>query len=289
MQRRSKVPDSSIVDQLNSVIAHHPVDEVLVALPMNKYGPLVETIVSHCEEQGIVVRVRTETFNLQVARSYVDDLQGVPVMTIQSGPADSWQLVIKRLIDIAGSAAFLLALAPLFAVVILLIRLDSPGPVFFSQERIGFNKRRFRMLKFRTMVDGSDQQQHMIEHLNEVQGPVFKIKNDPRITRIGKLLRRFSIDELPQLINVLKGDMSLVGPRPLPIRDVERIDISAHKRRFSIKPGITCLWQVNGRSNIDFEHWVRLDLEYIDKWSLGLDLVILLKTIPAVLRGPGAY
>jgi exopolysaccharide biosynthesis polyprenyl glycosylphosphotransferase len=289
MQRGSKVPDSSIIKQLNSVIAHHAVDEVLVALPMNKYGPLVETIVRHCEEQGIVVRVRTETFNLQVARSYVDDLQGVPVMTIQSGPADSWQLVIKRLIDIAGSAAFLLALAPLFAVVILLIRLDSPGPVFFSQERIGFNKRRFRMLKFRTMVDGSDQQQHMIEHLNEVQGPVFKIKNDPRITRIGKLLRRFSIDELPQLINVLKGDMSLVGPRPLPIRDVERIDISAHKRRFSIKPGITCLWQVNGRSNIDFEHWVRLDLEYIDKWSLGLDLVILLKTIPAVLRGPGAY
>jgi exopolysaccharide biosynthesis polyprenyl glycosylphosphotransferase len=283
------VPYSSIVDQLNSVIAHHPVDEVLVALPMNKYGPLVETIVRHCEEQGIVVRVRTEIFNLQVARSYVDELQGVPVMTIQSGPADSWAIVTKRLIDIVGSAALLLALAPLFAIVILLIRLDSPGPVFFAQERVGFNKRHFRMLKFRTMVDGSDQQQQMLEHLNEVKGPVFKIKNDPRITHIGKFLRRFSIDELPQLFNVLTGDMSLVGPRPLPVRDVERIDISAHKRRFSIKPGITCLWQVNGRSNIDFEHWVRLDLEYIDKWSLGLDLIILLKTIPAVFKGPGAY
>jgi len=137
MQRRCKVPDSSIVDQLNSVIAHHPVDEVLVALPMNKYGHLVETIVRQCEEQGIVVRIRTETFNLQVARSYVDDLHGVPVMTIQSGPTDGWALVMKRLIDIAGSAALLLALAPLFAIVMLLIRLDSPGHVFFAQERVG--------------------------------------------------------------------------------------------------------------------------------------------------------
>ena len=283
------MPDSSIVDQLNSVIAHHPVDEVLVALPMNKYGPLVETIVRHCEEQGIIVRVRTEIFNLQVARSYLDDLQGVPVMTIQSGPTDGWALVIKRLIDIVGSAALLLALAPLFAIVMLLIRLDSPGPVFFAQERVGFNKRRFRMLKFRTMVDGSDRQQHMLEHLNEVEGPVFKIKNDPRVTRVGGLLRRFSIDELPQLINVLRGDMSLVGPRPLPVRDVERIELQWHKRRFSIRPGITCLWQVNGRSNIGFDDWVRMDLDYIDKWSLGLDLLILMKTIPAVFKGPGAY
>jgi exopolysaccharide biosynthesis polyprenyl glycosylphosphotransferase len=289
MQRRFKVPYSSIVDQLNSVIAHHPVDEVLVALPMNKYGPLVETIVRYCEEQGIVVRVRTETFNLQVARSYVDDLQGVPVMTIQSGPTDGWALVMKRLIDIAGSAALLLALAPLFVIVMLLIRLDSPGPVFFVQERVGFNKRRFRMLKFRTMVDGSDRQQYMLEHLNEVEGPVFKIKNDPRVTRVGGLLRRFSIDELPQFINVLRGDMSLVGPRPLPVRDVERIELQWHKRRFSVRPGITCLWQVNGRSKIGFNEWVRMDLDYIDTWSLGLDLLILLKTIPAVFRGPGAY
>jgi exopolysaccharide biosynthesis polyprenyl glycosylphosphotransferase len=283
------VSETSIVDQLNSVIAHQPVDEVLVALPMNKYGSLVETIVRHCEEQGIVVRVRTEMFNLQVARSYVDDLQGVPVMTIQSGPADSWQLVMKRLIDIVGSAALLLALAPLFAIVTLLIRLDSLGPVFFAQDRVGFNKRRFKMLKFRTMVVEADQQQDTLEHLNEAQGPVFKIKNDPRITRVGKFLRRFSIDELPQLLNVLKGDMSLVGPRPLPVRDVQRIDVQWHKRRFSIKPGITCLWQVNGRSNIGFNEWVRMDLDYIDKWSLGLDLLILMKTIPVVFRGPGAY
>jgi exopolysaccharide biosynthesis polyprenyl glycosylphosphotransferase len=284
-----KAPEISVIDQLNIVMAHQPVDEVFLALPMNQYGALAETMVSYCEEQGIIVRVRTETFNLQVARSFFDDLQGIPVMTIQSGPADSWQLAMKRFIDIVGSAALLLALAPLFAVVALLIRLDSPGPVFFTQERVGFNKRRFRMLKFRTMVAEADKQQELLEHLNEAEGPVFKIRNDPRITRVGAFLRRFSIDELPQLINVLKGDMSLVGPRPLPVRDVERIEIRWHKRRFSIKPGITCLWQVNGRSEIGFDDWVRLDLEYIDRWSLALDVVILMKTIPAVFKGPGAY
>jgi exopolysaccharide biosynthesis polyprenyl glycosylphosphotransferase len=256
---------------------------------MDKHGPLVETIVRHCEEQGIVVRVQTELSNLRVARSYLDELEGVPVVTIQSGPQDDWQLLLKRLIDIAGSIVLLLALAPIFIAVACLIKLDSPGPVFFAQERVGFNKRRFRLLKFRTMQDGSDQQQQSLEHLNEAEGPVFKIKNDPRVTRLGQFLRRFSIDELPQLINVFKGDMSLVGPRPLPVRDVARIDSQWHKRRFSIKPGITCLWQVNGRSNIGFNDWVRMDLDYIDKWSLGLDFKILILTIPAVFRGRGAY
>jgi exopolysaccharide biosynthesis polyprenyl glycosylphosphotransferase len=284
-----KVPEIAVVQQLNAVIANQPVDEVLLALPMNHYAALVETMVRHCEQQGILVRVRTDIFNLQVAKSYADDLHGIPVMTIQSGPVDSWQLVMKRLIDMLGSAALLLVLAPLFAVVALLIRLDSPGPVFFAQERVGLNKRRFKILKFRTMVIEADKQQDMLEHLNEAEGPVFKIKKDPRITRIGAFLRRFSIDELPQLVNVFKGEMSLVGPRPLPVRDVERIDAQWHKRRFSIKPGITCLWQVNGRSNIGFNDWVRMDLDYIDKWSLRLDLLILLKTLPAVLKGPGAY
>jgi exopolysaccharide biosynthesis polyprenyl glycosylphosphotransferase len=281
--------ESTIMEQLNTVIADQPVDEVLVALPMDKYGPLVETIVRQCEEQGVIVRLQTDISCLQVARSYVDELEGVPVMTIQSGPQDGWALVAKRLIDFIGSAVLLIALAPLFAIVALLIRFDSRGPVFFAQERVGYNKRRFRVLKFRTMAVEAEKQQHVLEHLNEVEGPVFKIKKDPRITRVGAFLRRFSIDELPQLVNVLKGDMSLVGPRPLPVRDVERIDKQWHKRRFSIKPGITCLWQVNGRSNIGFNEWVRMDLDYIDKWSLGLDLVILLKTLPAVFRGPGAY
>jgi lipopolysaccharide/colanic/teichoic acid biosynthesis glycosyltransferase len=180
-------------------------------------------------------------------------------------------------------------LAPLFAVVAWFIRKDSPGPVFFTQERIGFNKRPFRLIKFRTMMDGADHQQAELEHLNEAAGPVFKIKSDPRVTRVGKFLRRFSIDELPQLVNVLKGNMSLVGPRPLPVRDFDRFNTQWHKRRLSVKPGMTCLWQVNGRSNVTFDHWVQMDLEYIDNWSLGLDMKILLKTIPAIMRGSGAY
>ena len=188
-----------------------------------------------------------------------------------------------------GGAALLVALAPLLAIVSLLIKIDSPGPILFSQKRDGLNKRSFQLLKFRTMIVGADQQQHGMEEFNEAQGPVFKIRDDPRVTRLGKLLRRYSIDELPQLFNVLNGDMSLVGPRPLPVRDVERIKVQWHKRRFSVKPGITCLWQINGRSDVTFDHWVEMDLEYIDKWCLGLDIKILLKTVPVVLRGSGAY
>jgi len=151
------------------------------------------------------------------------------------------------------------------------------------------NKRRFLLIKFRTMADGAEKGQATLETLNEADGPVFKIKNDPRVTNIGRFLRRYSLDELPQLFNVLKGEMSLVGPRPLPVRDIERIDLQWHKRRLSMKPGLTCFWQVSGRSDVSFDHWVRMDLQYIDNWSLPLDLKILLKTIPAVLRGSGAY
>jgi exopolysaccharide biosynthesis polyprenyl glycosylphosphotransferase len=281
--------ESEVVARLESVLRNQSVDEVLVTLPPKRYGHLVEKIVNRCEEQGVIVRVRAEMFELQIARTYTDELEGLPVLTFRSGPQDDWRIVAKRLIDIVASAMLLFILAPLFAVVAWLIKLNSPGPVLFAQERIGLNKRRFKMLKFRTMVNGADQHQATLEDLNEADGPVFKIKNDPRVTPLGKFLRRYSIDELPQLINVLNGDMSLVGPRPLPVRDVERIDVASHKRRFSIKPGLTCLWQVNGRSNVGFEDWVRMDLEYIDRWSLGLDMLILLKTIPAVLRGPGAY
>ena len=166
--------------------------------------------------------------------------------------------------------------------------ITSPGPVFFVQERVGLNKRRFRLYKFRTMLKDAELKQAELESLNEVEGPVFKIKNDPRITPIGKFLRKMSIDELSQLINVLKGDMSLVGPRPLPVRDYNGFDQDWHRRRFSVRPGITCLWQVDGRSDIPFETWMELDMKYIDNWSLTLDLKILLRTLPAVLRGSGA-
>jgi lipopolysaccharide/colanic/teichoic acid biosynthesis glycosyltransferase len=160
--------------------------------------------------------------------------------------------------------------------------------VFFIQERVGLNKRRFRLYKFRTMVADAEERRREIEHLNEASGPVFKIRNDPRCTPVGKFLRKTSIDELPQLFNVLKGDMSLVGPRPLPVRDYQGFDQDWQRRRFSVRPGITCLWQINGRSSTPFEKWMELDMEYIDRWSLGLDFKILAKTIPAVLKGAGA-
>jgi exopolysaccharide biosynthesis polyprenyl glycosylphosphotransferase len=281
--------ESPVLYELGDVLAKEAVDEVFVALPVERYSNIVDGVVQQCEEQGIMVRVRTPMFNLRIARTHIDDLDGVPVISIHSGPQEGWQLFVKRLIDAVGSAFLVILLSPLLLLVSLLIKATSPGPVFFRQERLGLNKRRIKLLKFRTMVPDADKQQRELEHLNEAEGPVFKIKNDPRVTAVGRFLRRFSIDELPQLFNVLTGEMSLVGPRPLPIRDVERIDAQWHKRRFSVKPGLTCLWQVNGRSDVNFERWVRLDLEYIDRWSLGLDMKILAKTIPAVMRGSGAY
>jgi len=169
------------------------------------------------------------------------------------------------------------------------IKLTSPGPVFFRQQRSGLNGRPFTMLKFRSMVTDAEQRRHELEVLNEMSGPVFKVTHDPRVTPIGRLLRKFSLDELPQLLNVARGDMSLVGPRPLPVDEVRRFDELAHRRRLSVKPGITCLWQISGRNNVtDFKDWVRLDLEYIDNWSLWLDLRILARTVPVVLLGTGA-
>jgi lipopolysaccharide/colanic/teichoic acid biosynthesis glycosyltransferase len=170
-----------------------------------------------------------------------------------------------------------------------IIKITDPGPVFFKQSRIGLGKRRFQMYKFRTMVADAEQQLRNLEHLNEASGPVFKLRNDPRITPFGRLLRKTSLDELPQLINVLRGEMSLVGPRPLPVRDYEGFNEDWQRRRFSVRPGLTCLWQIAGRSSIPFEKWMQLDLQYIDRWSFWLDLQILMRTIPAVIRGLGAF
>jgi lipopolysaccharide/colanic/teichoic acid biosynthesis glycosyltransferase len=186
------------------------------------------------------------------------------------------------------ASIMLVLLFPLLAFVALAIKFDSEGPVFFIQGRVGFNKRRFRMIKFRTMCADAEARMQEVEHLNEKSGPIFKISKDPRTTRVGKWLRKASIDELPQLINVLFGDMSIVGPRPLSVRDALRMEEAWQKRRFSVKPGLTCLWQVSGRSNLSFEQWMELDLEYIDRWSLGLDGMILLRTIPAILLARGA-
>ena len=263
------------------------IDEVVISLPVKSYYDKIDTIIKFCEEQGIIIRFLSDLFDLEIAKSYIDHLDGIPVLTLHSAPVDQWRLLAKRGIDVALSSILLTLLLPFFMVVALLIKIDSRGPVFFIQERVGLNKRRFKLVKFRTMVKGAEKFKKSIEELNEVSGPVFKIRNDPRVTGIGKWLRRTSIDELPQLINVLKGEMSLVGPRPPIPSEVEQYEREA-RRRLSMKPGITCLWQIKGRSNIPFEEWMELDKEYIDNWSLWLDLKILAKTIPAVIRGSGA-
>ncbi|HET9063593.1 MAG TPA: sugar transferase [Candidatus Binatia bacterium] len=263
-------------------------DEVFVVLPLTEQEASVRDLVSLCEAEGITVRVLAHIANLSYARLVVDEVAGHPVLSVVSGPRDSLQLTLKRAIDVVGALGGGLLLSPVLLAVAIAIKLDSRGPAVFVQERVGQNRRRFKTYKFRTMVDGADGVQHRLEHLNEARGPVFKIKEDPRVTRVGRWLRRTSIDELPQLLNVLAGDMSLVGPRPLPVRDVEKMDVRWHKRRFAVRPGITCLWQANSREP-NFDEWIKSDMEYIDRWSLKLDLLILLRTIPAVITGTGAH
>jgi exopolysaccharide biosynthesis polyprenyl glycosylphosphotransferase len=264
------------------------VDEVMICLPVRSQYEAIAGIVSAAGELGLTVRMPVNFFDSRSADSQIDYLNETPVVTLtQSEPIPSG-LLVKRVVDIFGSALALLMLAPVFLLIALAIRVGSRGPVFFSQERVGLGRRKFRMWKFRSMVEDAEERQAALEQLNEVQGAAFKMREDPRVTRIGHLLRRSSLDELPQLYNVLVGDMSLVGPRPLPLRDVARLSDSWQLRRFSMKPGITCLWQINGRHEINFNHWMELDLQYIDSWSPALDIEILAKTLPAVLRGSGA-
>lgn len=269
-------------------IANNVVDEVMIGLPLRSKYREAANIVQRCANQGIMVRFLSSIFESRLASSKSDQFEGESIITLSSDIAEGWQVMVKRIMDLVISLSLLLILLPLFVAVAIWIKMTSPGPVFFVQERLGLNKRRFRLYKFRTMVPDAEERLPALEHLNEANGPVFKIKNDPRITSVGKILRITSIDELPQLLNVVKGDMSLVGPRPLPIRDYEGFDHDWHRRRFSVRPGITCLWQVNGRSFVPFETWMELDMKYIDEWSLLLDLRILLKTVPVVLKGTGA-
>lgn len=270
------------------ILTENVVDEMMIALPVKTYYQQISQITRIAEEQGVVVRLHSELFDLNVARTRAEQLDDVPVLTLYTVPPRDWSHACKRLIDIAVAGAALILLSPLMLLITLIIKLTSPGPALFVQERLGLNKQRFPMFKFRTMVVDAEARQQELEALNEAGGPVFKMRNDPRITPIGRWLRKTSLDELPQLLNVLRGDISLVGPRPLPERDFERFDEYWFNRRFSVKPGITCIWQVSGRSDTSFDRWIRQDLEYIDNWSLTLDLKLLLKTIPAVLRGTGA-
>lgn len=276
------------LEDFPNFIRHSVVDEVVMALPIRSFYFHASRIAALCEEQGIIMRFASGLFNLKMARSRAQEFAGDSLSTLYTGMPDGWPMIMKRMIDFTASLAALILLAPLFLVVAVLIKLDSEGPVFFVQKRMGLNKRKFSLYKFRTMVPDAEAKLREIEHLNEVSGPVFKIKDDPRVTAVGKILRKTSIDELPQIINVLRGEMSLVGPRPLPVRDYQGFDKDWQRRRFSVRPGITCLWQVTGRSSIPFDQWMELDMQYIDRWSLWLDFKILAQTIPAVLRGSGA-
>jgi len=265
------------LDDFSRVIRESVVDEVFVFLPVKSYYDRINEITMLSEEQGITVRFSSDLFNLRVAKSRADNFDEMPMTTLYSVPLEGVQTFIKEFMDFVISGICLILSLPVLVVIALAIKLDSAGPVFFVQERVGLSKRRFKLLKFRTMVTEAEEMQAELEHLNEMDGAVFKINTDPRVTRVGKILRRTSLDELPQLINVLKGDMSLVGPRPLPIRDYNGFDQDWHRRRFSVRPGITCLWQIRGRSSIPFEKWMELDMEYIDRWSLWLDIKILLE------------
>ena len=271
-----------------SFLRNHVVDEVVIALPIKSFYNREEDLLRTCREHGTIVRVLSDLFETSPFKSTVNELATASLLTFSSIPMDTFRLTVKRAVDIIASGLLLILLSPVLLAAYILVKLDSKGPAIFAQERIGLNKRRFRIYKFRSMVANAEKLQAQLESSNEAQGPVFKIRHDPRITRIGKFLRKTSIDELPQLFNVLKGDMSLVGPRPLPVRDYNGFSKDWQRRRFSVRPGITCLWQVNGRSSVSFDQWMRLDMQYIDQWSLWLDMKILARTIPAVLRGSGA-
>jgi exopolysaccharide biosynthesis polyprenyl glycosylphosphotransferase len=273
---------------LAEFLRHNVVDEVAFNLPLGSFYTRLSEVANLCAHHGIIMRFNPGIFGLKNVRYWPEESGGDLCIATYTGTRELWPAFVKRVVDVAVSASLLVLLLPTFAIVSLLIKLTSHGPVFFRQERIGINKRRFRIYKFRTMVRDAEELMAKLQHRNEVSGPVFKIKNDPRVTPIGRFLRRSSIDELPQLLNVLKGDMSLVGPRPLPVRDYEGFSEDWQRRRFSVRPGITCLWQVQGRSTISFEQWMMLDLQYMDEWSLWLDFKILAQTVPAVLKGEGA-
>ncbi len=275
------------IDDIGAVLAQNVVDEVVVAVPrsmMNEIGK----VFAACEEQGVKIKLMSDIFEFQVARMRLKILGGIPLLSFEPVAQDESALLLKRIFDISAVLAATPVLVPLFLLVAIAIRLDSKGPVFFVQNRVGLRKRIFPMYKFRSMVVDAEARLKEIEHLNEAEGPNFKIADDPRITRVGKFIRKTSLDELPQLINVLFGHMTIVGPRPMSVRDVNLFDKGVQRKRFSVRPGLTCLWQISGRSNLSFEKWLELDLAYIDNWSLALDMQILVKTIPVLLKGEGA-
>jgi exopolysaccharide biosynthesis polyprenyl glycosylphosphotransferase len=276
------------ISELVRSLHEYSVGRVIFAATRTELGRVQEAIAA-CELEGVEAWLIADFIRTSIARPGFDMFGSQPMLVFRSTPDLSWELATKRTIDIIGASFGLVLLSPLMLVVAAAIKLTSPGPVIFSQMRCGRHGKPFRMLKFRSMCTDAEQRRQELENFNQMRGPVFKLDNDPRITPVGRWLRKFSIDELPQLLNVLTGQMSLVGPRPLPTYEVENFSDPAQRRRLSVKPGITCLWQISGRNNVvDFQTWVKLDLEYIDNWSIWLDLRILFHTIPVVLLGSGA-
>mgnify|MGYP003766729489 CR=1 FL=1 len=277
------------IDNLEEIIKQNVIDEVLFALPKDYVGK-VEPYILLCEEMGITVRMILNLYDLKLSKTHLGSIGTLPVLTFHTVSLNRVQLFLKRLLDITGALVGILITGLISIFVYIAIKLDSPGPVIFAQNRVGLNGRIFKLYKFRSMTCDADSHKSQLATLNQVSGGLmFKIKNDPRVTKVGKFLRKTSIDELPQFINVLKGDMSLVGTRPPTLDEVGRYQ-AFHRRRISIKPGLTGMWQVSGRSKItDFDEVVKLDTKYIDEWSIWLDIKIILKTIFMVFKRNGAY
>jgi exopolysaccharide biosynthesis polyprenyl glycosylphosphotransferase len=271
------------LDRLEEVLHSRVIDEVAICLPFSQWN-LIDAIAHICEEEGKIVRIPMDVLDHAVTVGRMEELDGTPVFSLVSGPDRALALAIKRAVDLALSAAGLIVLSPFLLAIAAAIKLGDGGPILFRQRRVGLHGRQFDVAKFRSMHIDAEQRLAELASLNEIQGRAFKITNDPRVTSAGRFLRRTSLDELPQLVNVLRGDMSLVGPRPPLPTEVEGYDLW-HRRRLSMKPGMTGLWQVRDRRSSNFDTWVQADLEYIDRWSLWLDLKILVRTIPAAVQG----
>ncbi len=274
------------VGDVPRLLREQVIDEVIFAVGREELGAL-EDLFLLCEEEGVRTRVRLEIFPHQASQVFVEHFGPVPLLTFSTTPEDDLHLLFKRALDLGGAVLLLLLLSPLLLLLGILIKLSSTGPVFYRQTRCGLGGRRFTLVKFRSMVADAEQRQAELAALNEADGPVFKMRHDPRVTPLGRALRKLSLDELPQLWNVLKGDMSFVGPRPPLPHEVEKYE-RWQRRRLRMRPGLTCLWALEGRSDLSFSRWMELDMAYIDNWSLWLDLKIFLKTIPRVLLGRGA-
>jgi exopolysaccharide biosynthesis polyprenyl glycosylphosphotransferase len=275
------------VSQIDQILRTTPVDEVYVVGKAALHADEMQAVIRGCERLGIPFALPAYSFRLERARPVEGDAVSDGYLHYHSHVPRPAAFALKRMFDVVASAAALWLLTPLFLVVTLGIKLTSRGPLFFRQSRVGLRGKRFNMLKFRSMVVDAEARKAQLAALNEQAGPVFKMRNDPRITRIGRVIRKYSIDELPQLINVLRGDMSLVGPRPPVPDEVEKYE-AWQRRRLSVRPGLTCIWQVSGRNQISFEEWMYLDMQYIDHWTLARDFNLIFKTVPVVITGRGA-